>query len=350
MKKLLFTLLLFLSLNQAGNAGLLGYDLLFITRYQAHEESKIFTVRMPSPEKIIEPGVEFPSNAPYYDFNYGTVDTVMAPEIFVGVNAGNNFIEIDYTDSGKFTSALQNAFVFEFHDHALPVHITSAIIDRSVTTFPLTDNDVQLDGNQLSINVQGLSFNSDSFIRINLDAGDPVDVGNPVYVIGDTGPAGGWVFYVTDGGSHGLEAAPKDLQTATWGCYSTVVGADGVLLHTGKANTRAIISAKCKGAPLYGGSSLVAAKLANDYKYNGYTHWFLPSQDELKLIYSNLFLYDLGDFPIHKEFVSYWSSTELDTRKAYVTHFFGSSDKNYKPRTGTMFKHLVRNVRPIRSF
>ena len=30
------------------------------------------------------------------------------------------------------------------------------------------------------------------------------------YVVGDVGPAGGIVFYVTDGGLHGLEAAPAD--------------------------------------------------------------------------------------------------------------------------------------------
>jgi len=31
-----------------------------------------------------------------------------------------------------------------------------------------------------------------------------------VYAIGDTGAADGIVFYITDGGLHGLEAAPVD--------------------------------------------------------------------------------------------------------------------------------------------
>ena len=36
-----------------------------------------------------------------------------------------------------------------------------------------------------------------------------------IYAIGDTGPSGvGIVFYVTDGGLHGLEAAPSDQSTS----------------------------------------------------------------------------------------------------------------------------------------
>ena len=41
----------------------------------------------------------------------------------------------------------------------------------------------------------------------------------PTYAIGDIGPAGGWVFYVTDDGLHGLEAAPVDQANAAWGCH-----------------------------------------------------------------------------------------------------------------------------------
>ena len=355
MKKLLFTLLLFLSLNQASNAGLLGSEVVFKTQYQAHIGDKILIIMLPVAETIVEPGIEFPSDyhtdklngnkLEKHDFDYGVIDIdSVYPLALVGVNVGDDFIEIDFTDSGRFSQASENTYVFKFSAANLTDNITSVTIDSSVTTLELADPDVQFIGNKLFINLRGLPFNSSSFVRINIDST------LQKYAIGDTGPAGGWVFYVTDDGLHGLEAAPKNLQLATWGCYSTDVGADGVLIYTGKANTKSIISAKCKGAPLYGGNSLVAAKLANYYQHGGYTDWFLPSQDELKLIYSNLFLYDLGDFPIHKEFVSYWSSTELDTRKAYVTHFFGSSDKNYKPRTGTMFKHLARHVRPIRSF
>jgi hypothetical protein len=45
-----------------------------------------------------------------------------------------------------------------------------------------------------------------------------------IYAIGDTGPAGGIVFYITDDGLHGLEAAPADQSSgAEWGCIATLM-------------------------------------------------------------------------------------------------------------------------------
>ena len=38
-----------------------------------------------------------------------------------------------------------------------------------------------------------------------------VSTNPPVYAIGDLGPAGGIVFYVSDGGTHGLEIGPDEL-------------------------------------------------------------------------------------------------------------------------------------------
>ena len=45
------------------------------------------------------------------------------------------------------------------------------------------------------------------------------ETGAVQYNIGDTGPAGGIVFYVGVSGTHGLEAAPEDQGEAEWGCY-----------------------------------------------------------------------------------------------------------------------------------
>ncbi|TXL12340.1 hypothetical protein BMR05_15710 [Methylococcaceae bacterium HT4] len=357
MKKLLLTSLLFISLNQLCNAGLVDAEVVFKTKYQAHTGGKALTTTIAGPQTIVEPGVEFPSDTSIaaiaagkrgdsitYQHNhetyYSVVDVDMYPMIIVGVNIGNDFIEFDYTDSGKFSRVFQNTYIFEFNNDSLPVDITSATIDRSVTTFPLTDDDVQFVGNQLSINVQGLPFNSDSFIRINVGAGDPG------YAVGDTGPAGGWVFYVTDGGAHGLEAAPRNLQKYTWGCSDTNTGANGVDVNTGKQNTRAIIHTKCKHPGQV--NDRVAAKLVSSYEHNGHNDWFLPSKDELNLIYSNLYLHDLGYFPRQTE--SYWSSTEVDATSAYVTHFTYTSDKEYGATNGIVFKDIALSIRPIRSF
>ncbi len=344
MKELLLTSLLFIFLNQACHAGLLGSEIVISTKYQAHRGSRVLITRVDASETIVEPGVEFPSDYPSND-DYGMVDIDTYPMMLVGVNAGNDFIELNYTDSGKFSPAFQNTYLFDFNYDDLPTNIRSVSLDMSVTTLPLKDSDVQFVGNQLSINVEGLSFNSDSFIRINLD------VEKPGYAVGNKGPAGGWVFYVTDGGLHGLEAAPMDLhQTATWGCYSTNVGANGVGIHTGKPNTMAIINANCKSKNPSHRNNRVAAKLASSYEHGGHNDWFLPSKNELNLIYSNLFLHGLGGFPTPQQPILYWSSTELDTTKAYATHFSHTSNKDQEPRTSRIYKYIDLNVRPIRYF
>ena len=104
-----------------------------------------------------------------------------------------------------------------------------------------------------------------------------------LYEIGDIGPAGGIVFYITDSGSHGFEAAPTDQAIpfspgAAWGCFGTgITGANGTAIGTGAQNTDDIL-AGCVEAG-------IAARFAGDFSLNGYTDWFLPSRDELNELY-----------------------------------------------------------------
>ena len=61
--------------------------------------------------------------------------------------------------------------------------------------------------------------------------GDEVSLLPIIYEIGDTGPAGGKVFYITpgSGGIHGLEAALIDQAPAPWNCDGTdVAGVDNI--------------------------------------------------------------------------------------------------------------------------
>ena len=114
------------------------------------------------------------------------------------------------------------------------------------------------------------------------------------YNIGDTGPAGGLIFYVnpnyeTDGWRY-LEAAPSDQSTEILWDYGRDVatGATATVVGTGQANTQTIV--KVLGAGSY------AAQLCNDLTQGGYSDWFLPSKDELDLMYENLYLKGLGGF------------------------------------------------------
>jgi hypothetical protein len=149
------------------------------------------------------------------------------------------------------------------------------------------------------------------------------------YKIGDTGPAGGIVFYVREDAPKGewryLEAAPADLPEAEWGGY----GEDGVdiggterRIGSGKKNTDRIV-ARLRGL----GESGKAAQICAGYELNGYKDWFLPSRDELAEMDKSLKAKGLGNFEGY-----YWSSSEYDKYYAWSRGFSGGRqfDGHYK--------------------
>jgi hypothetical protein len=142
---------------------------------------------------------------------------------------------------------------------------------------------------------------------------------------------GGFIFYIDESGEHGLVCAPSDLQqTSVWGNCSPS-GAAGKLPGTGKSNTEDII----KGCQ----ETLTAAKHCTDLVLNGYDDWFLPSVNELQLIYRNIHEKGLGGF---KE-TYYWSSTQ-DKFGAWVVNFYyGNKSNQDRARQGVL-------IRPVRAF
>jgi hypothetical protein len=153
------------------------------------------------------------------------------------------------------------------------------------------------------------------------------------YAIGDTGPAGGIVFYITDGGLHGLEAARKDRSLgAPWCTAATYISGTGTIIGTGAFNT-ALISARCSEA----GS---APTLADAYALNGYNDWFLPSLAELKELY--------GQRGVVGGFVStyYWSSSQDGSLAWYVPFNAG----RYNGAQLSYLKDWSIGVRAVRAF
>ncbi len=164
-----------------------------------------------------------------------------------------------------------------------------------------------------------------------------------VYSIGSTGPAGGWIFYDCDadndsGNADGLissecgwrylEAAPADLYYE-YGGFGTI--GSKTAIGKGKANTAAIINKLGAGG--------YAAKACWDYEYNDYDDWFLPSKDELNLMYVNLKNKGIGNFKDDW----YWSSSENDYDDAWKQNFSNGAQNSYG-RYGSGY------VRPIRTF
>jgi hypothetical protein len=167
--------------------------------------------------------------------------------------------------------------------------------------------------------------------------------GAPLYAVGDRGPAGGTIFYVKGnhaGGWRYMEAAPADIDfTLPWGFsfQSTVIpDAPGTNagLGEGKRNTEILDSG---GIPA---DRLSAAQACRVLRYNGFTDWYLPSRDELDLLYQTLAKNGRGNFKNS----GYWSSTQSSRGAAWFQTFHDGKMYLNGLITDTFY------VRPVRSF
>ena len=130
----------------------------------------------------------------------------------------------------------------------------------------------------------------------------------PTVTIGQN-HAGGIVFYVDSTGQHGLACTSFDQNTSVWGCNGTYISGTSTTFGTGMANTTAIVNG-CSVSPF-------AASECNDLVLNGYNDWYLPSRDELVLMYQNLKTQSLGNFSNDW----YWSSSQVSSGNAWYVPF-----------------------------
>lgn len=163
-----------------------------------------------------------------------------------------------------------------------------------------------------------------------------------LYGIGQTGPAGGIVFYdkgTTSDGWRYLEAAPVSTEWVDriWGeQFAVVINGTSDAIGAGKANTQLIVDEY-----LDANLGNYAASLCTYLEYGGFNDWFLPSALELDAMYENLYLYSLGSFSSDY----YWSSTahpEVND-DAYIVYFASG-------QSTTSSTYYDRRVRAIRSF
>jgi hypothetical protein len=154
------------------------------------------------------------------------------------------------------------------------------------------------------------------------------------YKVGDRGPAGGIVFYdkrnISDGWRY-LEAWTADESgTYQWKTSQTNSFGTDIQIGTGMMNTRAMA-----------GSDHPAAQVARNARHGGYSDWFLPSLNELKLLYEEK--KTIGGFAS----ANYWSSSggngAHDTRAWRVSFFNGYQNTNSN-------KDSKLRVRVVRAF
>lgn len=195
---------------------------------------------------------------------------------------------------------------------------------------------------------------------------DPTpEVPETIYSVGDTGPAGGLVFY--DKGDYSgdwryLEAAPERWSgspydpKAQWGAYPfTMNGAElSTALGTGLENSEDIAiynwhiqsnretydqlpDEKQVFSSFHDGT--VAAAVCLDAVINGFNDWYLPSQDELALMRNSLYKNDLGSFQADL----YWSSSMDNDRSGTMVNFWVGA-------VGGSYSYNSYYIRPVRKF
>jgi len=179
--------------------------------------------------------------------------------------------------------------------------------------------------------------------------------------IGDTGPAGGKIFYVAPSGfdvqgysggpanlnfilykAHYLEAAPANEADAQWGANGTVIpgvtrftsiydDAEASIIGNGRKDTYIIVN--------HLGTSETgrAAQLCANKSLNGFTDWFLPSLEELNQLYKNRFAVGMGTNWL-------WSSSQ------HSGGFAWNQDFTFGGVQGGTGKNADLNVRAVRAF
>jgi hypothetical protein len=159
--------------------------------------------------------------------------------------------------------------------------------------------------------------------------------------IGDS-YGGGIIFYIDGTGKHGLisDITDTNYRMIKWGdSYFLNTGATGTAVGTGAANTKKIIAVQ---GTMYSYAALVCA----NYRGGGYADWFLPSKDELYLLYKAKVAGIVKGFT----WGAYWSSSEfyvasIPKRQAYAwTKIFYNESAFYS------LKDRVSGVRAIRAF
>ena len=205
---------------------------------------------------------------------------------------------------------------------------TTGTLTAGTVTYPNTHNSTA--GQLLSINATGTAAWT-----------TPASSGGGTHTIGEL-YGGGIVFYVWDGGAHGLIAATDNLTGKFWGADGTLVSStiyplrDGI--GAGRNNTERIIqNIKASDNIFKSDYTSYAAYVCLTYQGGNYGDWYLPSKYELNLLY------------LQKSIIgwvsgNYWSSNDYAPRDAYYLDFssglFVGMTKNYQGNS----------VRPIRSF
>jgi hypothetical protein len=226
------------------------------------------------------------------------------------------------------------------------INVISAAIETSSSISVANDPQIQYLLGQGRGSAPQTAQSGTRAVPVQANTSDQAQPALPAYKVGDTGPAGGLIFYDkgnNNGGWRYLEAAPEEAEfRALWSVHSTRVDNTQNGIGYGKRNTQLIVETFSKTS----GEWDTAAQKADDLVFGGFDDWFLPSQAELDQMYGNLKRRNLGDFKNEQ----YWSSTEVSdfTRhQAYVQNFENGTMDYTNWGSKRASRHYVRPIRQV---
>jgi len=186
--------------------------------------------------------------------------------------------------------------------------------------------------------VTNSQYNADFSFRVT-------GTGRDYYIIGDTGPAGGIIFYDAGSVINGwryLEASLTDFN-AQWGRY--FVGGTGLSIGDGKQNTQRIVAFLNSM-----GETGRAAQVCANLNLNGFTDWFLPSRNELNLMYERRNMisgFSTATTPTNASY--YWSSSESGDENS-IYRYNATAQRFSDGNQRSQEKDITLLVRAIRAF
>jgi hypothetical protein len=166
-----------------------------------------------------------------------------------------------------------------------------------------------------------------------------------IYSVGDSGPAGGIIFYDKGSFSDGwryIEMAPASAEGKykPWYKESDEVFKLGTQESIGssRTNTKAIVD-KYKSSGMMNTPKNWAASYCDTLDFGGYNDWVLPSIEEMTLMYTSLHKSGKGGFSNNE----YWTSSEYDGYNVWFINFGTGSQY-------VMARGFELSVRPVRYF
>ena len=272
--------------------------------------------------------------------SYGNEIKFVTPSVSIPTVATSQTTNITYNSLTSGGTVISNG----------GAEITARGICWCICVQPTINDSYTTDGTGLGVytsNLANLPSNADVYIRAYAINSVGIAYGDVVFsptlqappVIGQS-YQGGKVAYIFQSGdygyvageTHGIIAATSDQSTGIqwYNGVNTTTQATKSQIGYSKLMTEMIINSQ--------GAGNYAAKLCADAVLNGYSDWYLPTQEELIKLYLNRAA--IGGFSAY----SYWSSTEYAPCCAFSREFNVAPGQDGRPKSN------ILRVRAIRYF